>query len=125
MGLLQSPEDISRVVVTERRGVPVLVRDVATINTGYQQRQGIVGMDDKDDIVNGIILPQNDSKWTTTVNHALCYLVVTNQFQTLYDEWFKGPKAKAGFELPMSPKIRTVIENQCPFGAETWLDRKT
>lgn len=85
----------------------------------------VVGGPDLFCIVNGIILPQNDSKWTTTVNHALCYLIVTNQFQTLYDEWFKGPKAKAGFELPMSPKIRTVIENQCPFGAETWLDRKT
>ncbi|MEP6962216.1 MAG: CusA/CzcA family heavy metal efflux RND transporter, partial [Acidobacteriota bacterium] len=56
MGLLTSPDDIRRVVVTERHGVPVLIGDIAVINTGYQQRQGMVGMDDKDDIVNGTIL---------------------------------------------------------------------
>jgi heavy metal efflux system protein len=56
MGLLKSPDDIRRVVVTEKRGVPVLISDIANINVGFQQRQGMVGMDDKDDIVNGTIL---------------------------------------------------------------------
>jgi cobalt-zinc-cadmium resistance protein CzcA len=56
VGLLRSPGDIRRVVVAERRGVPVLIGDVASVNIGYQQRQGIVGMDDRDDIVNGTIL---------------------------------------------------------------------
>jgi len=56
MGLLRSAGDIASVVVRERAGVPVLVRDIATINTGYQQRQGIVGMDQNDDIVAGTIL---------------------------------------------------------------------
>ena len=41
-------------------------------------------------ISNGIILPQNDSKWTTTVNKALCYLITTGEFQNIYDDWFKG-----------------------------------
>ena len=56
VGLLRSPDDIRRVVVAERHGVPVLISDVAEVNTGYQQRQGIVGMDLQDDIVNGTIL---------------------------------------------------------------------
>ncbi len=56
VGLLQSPEDIRNVVVTERAGVPVLIRDIATVEVGFQQRQGMVGMNDKDDIVNGTIL---------------------------------------------------------------------
>ncbi|MEO5923175.1 MAG: CusA/CzcA family heavy metal efflux RND transporter [Bryobacteraceae bacterium] len=56
MGLLKTPDDIRRVVVAEKQGVPVLISDIATINTGFQQRQGMVGMDDKDDIVNGTIL---------------------------------------------------------------------
>jgi ABC-type amino acid transport substrate-binding protein len=85
----------------------------------------VVGGPDLFCTVNAIILPQNDSKWTTTVNHALCYLITTGEYQRIYDDWFKGKKAKAGFELAIPPKIRTVIENQCPFGAETWLDKKT
>jgi len=56
VGLLTSPEDITRVVVAEHQGVPVLIQDIATINTGYQQRQGMVGMDKTDEIVNGTIL---------------------------------------------------------------------
>ena len=36
--------------------MPVLISDMADVNTGFQQRQGMVGMDAKDDIVNGTIL---------------------------------------------------------------------
>jgi len=56
VGLLRSVNDISNVVVAEKSGVPVLIRDVAEVGTGYQPRQGMVGMDDKDDIVAGTIL---------------------------------------------------------------------
>ncbi|MBI1357888.1 MAG: CusA/CzcA family heavy metal efflux RND transporter [Acidobacteria bacterium] len=56
VGLLRSIDDIRKVVVAERAGVPVLVEDVAEVGVGHQQRQGIVGMDAKDDIVNGTIL---------------------------------------------------------------------
>ncbi len=56
VGLLQSPDDIRNVVVAERGGIPVLVRDVASVDIGFQQRQGMVGMNEKDDIVNGTIL---------------------------------------------------------------------
>ena len=51
--------------------------------------------------------------------------VDAGEYQRIYDDWFKGKNAKGGFELPLPQKIRTVIENQCPFGAETWLDKKT
>ena len=56
VGLLRSADDIRNVVVTARKGVPVLIGDVAGVNVGHQQRQGIVGMDRQDDIVNGTIL---------------------------------------------------------------------
>jgi cobalt-zinc-cadmium resistance protein CzcA len=56
VGLLRSINDISNVVVAERGGVPVLIRDVAKVGTGYQQLQGMVGMDNQDTIVNGTIL---------------------------------------------------------------------
>ena len=56
VGLLKTVSDIQNVVVSESNGVPVLVRDVATVSTGFLQRQGLVGRDDVDDIVTGIIL---------------------------------------------------------------------
>ena len=56
VGLLRSMDDIRNVVVAERSGVPVLISDVAEVRTGHQQRQGMVGMDAQDDIVNGTIL---------------------------------------------------------------------
>src|SRR5438128_526527 len=56
VGLLESAEDIRNVVVAERAGVPVLVRDISTVNAGAVPRQGLVSRDDEDDIVTGIIL---------------------------------------------------------------------
>jgi cobalt-zinc-cadmium resistance protein CzcA len=44
------------VVVTERNGVPVVISDVATVEIGFQQRQGMVALNDNDSIVNGTIL---------------------------------------------------------------------
>src|SRR5215471_9808052 len=56
VGLLKSPSDIASVVVAERNGVPILIRDIAEVNTGAVPRQGLVGMDQKDDVVTGIVL---------------------------------------------------------------------
>ena len=75
-------------------------------------------------IPNGIILPQNDSKWTRTVNHALCYVVNNGEFDALYNEWFGDKAPKAGFPLPMAESTRTVIRGQCPFGVEDWWAKK-
>src|SRR5262249_42616487 len=56
IGLLRSAEDIGNIVVAERGGVPILVRDIGEVTTGAVPRQGLVGMDDHDDIVTGIVL---------------------------------------------------------------------
>ena len=56
MGLLRSPKDIESIVVREKGGVPVLIRDVAEVVVSFQQRQGLVGMDAKDDVVAGTII---------------------------------------------------------------------
>jgi cobalt-zinc-cadmium resistance protein CzcA len=56
IGLLRSREDIGNVVVAAKKGTPVLVKDVATVETGAVPRQGVVSRDDQDDIVTGIVL---------------------------------------------------------------------
>ncbi|HXZ85867.1 MAG TPA: efflux RND transporter permease subunit, partial [Myxococcota bacterium] len=56
VGMLRTQQDIEHVVVASHAGTPVLVRDVAEVAVGAVPRQGIMGQDDDDDIVNGIVL---------------------------------------------------------------------
>src|SRR5499427_3170166 len=56
LGLLKTPDDVNNLVVTERGGTPLLVKDIATVEVGAVPRQGITGQDDEDDIVTGIVL---------------------------------------------------------------------
>ena len=56
IGLLRAADEVLSVMVAERNGVPVLVKDIATLSTGSVPRQGVIGQDDEDDIVTGIVL---------------------------------------------------------------------
>jgi len=57
IGLLDSVDDIGNVVVVSSQdGVPIRVRDVATVSIGEGVRRGQVGMNDDDDVVEGIVL---------------------------------------------------------------------
>lgn len=56
IGLFRSSEDIGNVVVDARNGTPILVRHIADVSVGNVPRQGIMGQDDADDVVTGIVL---------------------------------------------------------------------
>src|SRR4030095_14952218 len=56
IGLLKSADDIGNIVVAERGGTPLRVRDIGTIETGAMPRQGLTGQDKEDDIVTGLVL---------------------------------------------------------------------
>ena len=56
IGLLKNVHDIEDVVVAEQKGIPVRIKDVANVDTGFAPRLGIVGHDDDPDIVQGIVL---------------------------------------------------------------------
>ena len=56
IGLLQSVDDIGRIVVSARGGTPILVRDLAEVKIGAVPRLGTMGQDSDDDIVNGIVV---------------------------------------------------------------------
>jgi heavy metal efflux system protein len=58
LGLLRSIPEMENVVVTERNGVPVYLRDVAHVREGSQPRLGQVGVNHDDDAVEGIVLLQ-------------------------------------------------------------------
>lgn len=55
VGLL-APDEIGDVAVGEHDGTPVRVRDVATVERGYQPRLGRVSLDEDDDVVAAVVL---------------------------------------------------------------------
>ncbi len=56
IGLLNSADDIGNIVVASHSGTPVLIKNIADVSVGAVPRQGVVGQDDNDDIVSGIVL---------------------------------------------------------------------
>jgi heavy metal efflux system protein len=56
IGLLRSPEDIGNVVLSAQNGTFISVKDVASVTVGSVPPQGVVGENDTDDIVTGIVL---------------------------------------------------------------------
>jgi cobalt-zinc-cadmium resistance protein CzcA len=62
MGLIKSLDDITNAVVTEKAGTPVFVRNLGETSLGYRVRLGKVGIDDQDDVVEGVVLLQRGAK---------------------------------------------------------------
>ena len=62
LGLLKNIDDIGSVVVVERNGAPVLVRDLGEVKEGFQPRLGKVGRNGEPDVVLGIVLLQKEEK---------------------------------------------------------------
>ena len=56
VGLIQSLSDLSNVVVTQKNGVPIFLRDLGRVRLGALQRSGILGKDRNPDAVEGIVL---------------------------------------------------------------------
>ena len=67
IGLLRSAEDVLNVMVAERNGVPVLIKDVASLSVGSVPRQGVIGQDDEDDIVTGVVLMRKGENPSTVL----------------------------------------------------------
>ena len=56
IGLLRSADEVLNVVVAERNGTPVLVRNIATLSVGSVPRQGVIGQDEDPDVVTATVL---------------------------------------------------------------------
>src|SRR6266568_3599804 len=56
IGLLRSRDDIGNIVVAQRDNTPVLIQHIAQVSVSAVPRQGIVGQDDDDEVVSGIVL---------------------------------------------------------------------
>ena len=70
VGLIRSLEDLSSTMLAQAGGNPVLVRDVASVVVGNAPRLGIAGMNNDDDIVQGIVLMRRGEKSTPTIQRV-------------------------------------------------------
>jgi cobalt-zinc-cadmium resistance protein CzcA len=67
VGLIRSIDDLSNTMISQSSGNPVLVKDIATVTVGEKPRLGIAGMDDADDIVQGIVLMRRGEQSSPTI----------------------------------------------------------
>lgn len=68
IGLIQSVDALEDTPVGRDGTAPVLVRDVATVKIGNMPRNGIAGLNNDDDIVQGIVLMRRGAQSMPTIN---------------------------------------------------------
>ena len=56
IGLVQTLGDLGNIVVTQHDGTPIFVRDLGKLKLSNQERHGIVGQNEKNDVVEGTVL---------------------------------------------------------------------
>ena len=56
IGFIHSLDDIRNVVLNAHNSTPIKVNDIGRVDIGYSPRLGIVGMNERDDVVTGIVL---------------------------------------------------------------------
>ncbi|MFI5399087.1 MAG: efflux RND transporter permease subunit [Candidatus Binatia bacterium] len=55
IGLVRTLGDLGAIAVTQRNGVPILVRDLGKLTYSHQEREGILGKDNNPDTIEGIV----------------------------------------------------------------------
>ena len=69
-GIVETVEDIGQIVIKNREGVPVLIRDVASIQLGSPKRFGAMTMDGKGEAVGGITLMLKGANSSEALNNV-------------------------------------------------------
>ncbi len=70
VGQIHTIDDIRNTMLASNKGAPVLVGDVATVKVGNQPRLGIAGLDDDDDVVEGIVLMRRGEQSMPTIERV-------------------------------------------------------
>jgi cobalt-zinc-cadmium resistance protein CzcA len=56
IGLIRDVDDVGNVVLAQNHGTPVRVKDIASVDIGFEPRLGRAGRDADDDVVTGIVV---------------------------------------------------------------------
>lgn len=70
-GYIKSVDDLQKIVLgTNRKGTPVLVRDVANVTLGPEIRRGIVELDGRGEVVGGIVVMRFGENALNVINRV-------------------------------------------------------
>jgi len=107
IGLFQSLEDISRVVVKARDGKTVLVGDVGVVEVGARPLSGMVAFNEHDSVVEGIVQMTKGQNATTVVE------AIKVRITQLTPKLPKGVKIVPYYDRTqlVSHTVHTVSEN--------------
>ena len=83
VGLIRSIEDLNNTMVSQSGGNPVLVKDIATVTVGEKPRLGIAGIDQDDDIVQGIVLMRRGEQSSPTITRVEQLVATINRSSIL------------------------------------------
>lgn len=67
MGLVKTFADIESIVIKHQSGIPVLIRDVATVQFGSPPRYGAMTYNGEKEVVGGIVLMMKGANSATVV----------------------------------------------------------
>ena len=70
LGLINGLADIENVEVAEKEGTPIFIRNLGKVSVGHRVRLGKVGIDDRDDVVEGVVLLQRGAKAITVLERV-------------------------------------------------------
>jgi cobalt-zinc-cadmium resistance protein CzcA len=70
LALVSTTTDIANVVIATHNGIPVLVKDIGTVEIGYAPRLGQFGFNDQDDAVEGVILMRTGEQAQTVLKRV-------------------------------------------------------
>jgi cobalt-zinc-cadmium resistance protein CzcA len=103
LGLIDSIQDIENVMVAQKEGTPVFVKTLGQVKVGNRVRLGKVGIDDRDDVVEGVVLLQRGYK----------ALPVLDQVRSKVEElntWKLPPGVKVKTFYDRTALIHTTVE---------------
>ena len=103
LGLINSLNDIEDVMVAEKDGTPIFVRNLGKVSLGHRIRLGKVGIDDRDDVVEGVVLLQRGYKALTVLER------VKEKVEEL-NTWKLPPAVKIKTFYDRTVLINTTIE---------------
>jgi cobalt-zinc-cadmium resistance protein CzcA len=103
LGLINSIQDIENVMVAQKEGTPIFVKTLGQVKVGNRVRLGKVGIDDRDDVVEGVVLLQRGYK----------ALPVLDQVRSKVEElntWKLPPGVKVRTFYDRTALIHTTVE---------------
>jgi cobalt-zinc-cadmium resistance protein CzcA len=107
VGLIRDLDDIEDVVVAEKAGTPIYIKNIAKVSIGQRVRLGKVGIDDRDDVLEGVVLLQRNAKSIPTLE-----LVRKKIEQLNHGRLPPGVQIKAFYDRTdlINITVRTVLE---------------